>query len=293
MRLVAAYIAVGVVGCGNVARDAGVDTAVDGPQCSIRTDCPTGDNCITGLCVAARASCNATLSAFNGIPDGDYFIDPDGAGGAAPFVVHCDMTTAGGGWTVLPLKFGDAAFWELPVTGVACTTLLAHDNLGHFESFQTSATGSFTAGYQSLRFVPPIAVKEVRFAQLTFRTGGSGNSMDIYPNMVPSQSSNEGWYFTNTDPTIALGFVYGLCDTPGYGMSGSACHGQPGDTVPANALTTVDRSMTLSSVATYFHMVVGEACNSSVVSPPENGEGLEITNPPDADGIWRKGLLVR
>jgi hypothetical protein len=59
------------------------------------------------------------------------------------------------------------------------------------------------------------------------------------------------------------------------------------------ALTTVDRSMTLTSAATYFHMVVGQGCGSTVVSPPENGEGLEIKNPPDADGFWRKGLLVR
>jgi len=203
------------------------------------------------------------------------------------------MTTAGGGWTVLPLRFGDAAFWDLPATGAACTTLLAHDNLGHFESFQTSAISSFMAAYQSLRFVPPIPVKEVRFSQLTFRAGGSGNSMDIYPNMVPSQSSNEGWYFTSTDPTTALGFVYGPCDTPGYGMSGPACNGQPGDVVLGDALTTIDRSMTLSSVAPRFHMVVGQDCRSSIVIPPESGEGLEIKTSPDTDGVWRKGLLVR
>jgi hypothetical protein len=31
-------------------------------------------------------------------------IDIDGAGGAAPFTVTCDMTTAGGGWTVISFE---------------------------------------------------------------------------------------------------------------------------------------------------------------------------------------------
>jgi hypothetical protein len=107
------------------------------------------------------------------------------------------------------------------------------------------------------------------------------------------QSSNEGWYFTNTDPNTALGFVYGPCDTPGYGLQNGACNGQPGDVVLNNTLVTIDRLMPLTALATYFRMVLGEDCTSTVESLPENGEGLEIRNPPDADGIWRKGLFVR
>jgi hypothetical protein len=53
------------------------------------------------------SSCAGYLNASGGYTyagdtgDGAYWIDPDGLGGAAAFVVTCDMTAWGGGWTLV------------------------------------------------------------------------------------------------------------------------------------------------------------------------------------------------
>ncbi len=82
--------------------------------CHDRLETPCGDAvCMPGLgCVALAASCAEILTADPAATDGVYLIDPDGLGGLAPFDVQCDMTTDGGGWTLIAFNDETTTFVE-------------------------------------------------------------------------------------------------------------------------------------------------------------------------------------
>lgn len=90
-----------------------------------------------GVVVALPVSCLDLLNGDPSAEDGDYELDPDGAGGNDPFTVECDMT--GGGWTVVSTETfedGTATGWSDNTVDSTSACAVAYGNmLGGFDIF--------------------------------------------------------------------------------------------------------------------------------------------------------------
>ncbi len=88
----------GTVACGAEITDACGDTV----GCEGKgTMCEGAKSCQAGQCVTVGKSCADILAQDPKAASGKYLVDPDGAGGLAAFETLCDMTSDGGGWTLL------------------------------------------------------------------------------------------------------------------------------------------------------------------------------------------------
>lgn len=155
-------------------------------------------------CQETAPDCAALHDVEPALPDGTYPIDPDGAGGAAPIYASCDMSTDGGGWTlVLNYVHQGGTNPSLQVRS-ADLPLLGAEGLGGDES----ATEHW--GHAGTAMMSRLSFGEVRFFGRTsghdrilhfsteaadcveyFRTGaGACNGLDVESRELDGSSAN-------------------------------------------------------------------------------------------------------
>ncbi|HOX42999.1 MAG TPA: fibrinogen-like YCDxxxxGGGW domain-containing protein [Myxococcota bacterium] len=136
--------------------------------CLVHADCQTG-LCDQGTCALA-ADCAQLLAANPAAPSGDYLVDVDGDGALAPLTVSCDMTSAGGGWTLV-LNY-------LHQGGTNPATVFLGDRLPTLgnEVLGPDESGTAHWGHVEASLLARLDVDEVRFQG---RTSGHARRMDF------------------------------------------------------------------------------------------------------------------
>ncbi len=141
-------------------------------------------------------TCKEILAATPGLPSGAYTIDVDGEGGNPPFQVYCDMTTDGGGWTMVAYA-GTITTSKLVTTGTTYFSPL-FNTYGTVQANARVTKGSFSR----MDLFSSVATNTSQFMA---RRTAVPNKMLIWP------LHNKTWWGSNA---IAPGARYFLDHVP-------------------------------------------------------------------------------
>ena len=141
---------------GNGIMITGSGTTADPYQISITTpyDCASG--------AQTFSSCSAVSSNI----DGEYCIDHDGVGGNSPYIIYCDMTTDGGGWSRIVRTTGNNQQFgqrddsiTYAVTTAATGIYVTYKNIKNFSKVMIKKVG--TADYASYNLVSAVSGESI------------------------------------------------------------------------------------------------------------------------------------
>jgi Fibrinogen beta and gamma chains, C-terminal globular domain len=129
-------------------------------------------------------SCKEIIDYYPMAPSGQYTIDPDGAGATASTTCYCDMTTDGGGWTLVLNYLHKGGIDPALKIFTASLPVLGSTTLGTDESNSTTTWGHVSNAY----------LNKFTFAEL--RIYGATNAHNRIINFKTSHSGTISYFKT-------------------------------------------------------------------------------------------------